>query len=560
MNLYTESNRYHVGLEGFVWFFGVIEGRMDPDKFGRVKVRCFGWHTENKELIPTDFLPWAQIITPPNMPASYTCREGDYVFGFFMDGRSAQHPIVVGVLPGKPESKPDYNLGFSDPNKRYPKRVGESTFSRLATNEQKYPYNWVHETETGHTFELDDNGNGRIKLKHNNGNYVEFDIDGNMITVVNDNSTVSVGANKTITVGGDCVIKVDGDCNFDVKGKFNVDASGGAFIKSGASTHAIEPLKVTTDAVNINQKASMNISAAAGGTFSTDGQNARYGGIIANMPVATIGIAEPPDPIKPDTDGIEIEGGPIEIDVAVIPDEPGLLDGFNNMVDKVAEGINGITDTITGVVDDITEGIAGVVQAVTDPINKIQREIAKELQPITDTIDRIRETKDSLQDSLNRIDRAFVPLERIVGKELFPRTNFVSRALDDFDRFADTVDRMYEPLVKLNLEVVNLNEQISTTILNEAYNLNLKDRFRKRTNRMNREVHALNSYYNLSAKSGKKIPHLGGSIAGAVPNYADYEIETDYETYDSYASYDSEIFKKSRDTYGLAPSYEVGED
>ena len=43
------SDNYFMGLDGFVWFTGVVEDRYDPDKLGRVRVRCLGYHTENKE-------------------------------------------------------------------------------------------------------------------------------------------------------------------------------------------------------------------------------------------------------------------------------------------------------------------------------------------------------------------------------------------------------------------------------------------------------------------------------------------------------------------------------
>jgi len=560
MNLYTESDRFHIGLEGFVWFIGVVEERTaDPDAIGRLKVRCFGWHTDDKELLPTAALPWAQIITPPNMPASYTCREGDYVFGFFMDAKSAQHPIIVGVLPGKPAAKPDYNLGFSDPNKRYPKRVGESTFSRLATAKEKYPYNWVHETETGHTFELDDNGKGRIKLKHNNGNYVEFDTEANMITIVKENSTVSVGANKSVKVGGDCTISVEGNCNFSVKGRFSVDASGGVYMSSGDSKQSISPLSVSSESATISSKAGLTNQIEGGVLIQTNGGIAaiHQAGVIMNQPAPLTELAG-----GATADEIVIEPVGFEIPAVEFPVEPSFLDGITKVTDAVTNGINQVSDFITDVVDDISEGIGGVIQSVTDPINQIKREIARDLKPITDTIDRIGAIRDNIQNSLDRIDAAFVPLERIVGKELFPRTNFVSRSLEDFDNLSSKVDRMYEPLVALNLEVINLNEQISTKILNAAYNPNLKDRMRKRTNKMNREVHTLNSFYNLSAKSNRKIPHLGGSIAGTIPDYAKYELETDFENYESYNDFDSSYYEQddSNIVYGLAPSWEVGED
>ena len=44
---------------GFVWFLGVVEDRNDPIQLGRVRVRCFGFHTDDKDKIPTNMLPWA---------------------------------------------------------------------------------------------------------------------------------------------------------------------------------------------------------------------------------------------------------------------------------------------------------------------------------------------------------------------------------------------------------------------------------------------------------------------------------------------------------------------
>ena len=46
------SENYFMGLDGFVWFTGVVEDRNDPAQLGRVKVRCLGFHTESKTDIP----------------------------------------------------------------------------------------------------------------------------------------------------------------------------------------------------------------------------------------------------------------------------------------------------------------------------------------------------------------------------------------------------------------------------------------------------------------------------------------------------------------------------
>ena len=89
-----------LGLDRFIWWVGVIEHRGDPLKMGRCRVRIFGWHTENKELIPTDELPWAQPMVPINTSLNNAApQEGDFAFGFFMDGENAQFPMMIGVVP-----------------------------------------------------------------------------------------------------------------------------------------------------------------------------------------------------------------------------------------------------------------------------------------------------------------------------------------------------------------------------------------------------------------------------------------------------------------------------
>jgi hypothetical protein len=90
-----------MGLDKFVWWVGVIETRVDPLGLGRCQVRIFGWHTDNKIQLPTIDLPWAHAMLPINNSKSFQVpRIGDWVMGFFMDGESAQFPVMMGVMPG----------------------------------------------------------------------------------------------------------------------------------------------------------------------------------------------------------------------------------------------------------------------------------------------------------------------------------------------------------------------------------------------------------------------------------------------------------------------------
>ena len=110
-----------MGKDGFSWFVGVVEDRNDPAQLGRVRVRVLGRHTKDLTKIKTTDLPWAHVmhpVTDPSMqgmghtPSFLT--QGSWVVGFFRD-TEAQQPVIMGSLPGVPESPADATEGFNDP-------------------------------------------------------------------------------------------------------------------------------------------------------------------------------------------------------------------------------------------------------------------------------------------------------------------------------------------------------------------------------------------------------------------------------------------------------------
>jgi len=100
-----------------IWFIGVVEDRSDPLKIGRCRVRCLGFHQQDVSQLPTQSLPWAQLLIPPNSQNEIKPpKEGSWVLGFFKDGDKQQEPMIVSVIPGIPIESPESKIyeGFYD--------------------------------------------------------------------------------------------------------------------------------------------------------------------------------------------------------------------------------------------------------------------------------------------------------------------------------------------------------------------------------------------------------------------------------------------------------------
>jgi len=87
------------GISNPYFFIGIVESNNDKTHEGRVRVRAFGVHGTSKEIATTD-LPWAMVAAGNMDPNNPPPPLNSYVYGMFLDGRMAQHPVILGLLPG----------------------------------------------------------------------------------------------------------------------------------------------------------------------------------------------------------------------------------------------------------------------------------------------------------------------------------------------------------------------------------------------------------------------------------------------------------------------------
>lgn len=277
-----------IGKDGFVWWLGVVERRNDPLKLGRHKVRIFGWHTDDLNVIPTDDLPWAKMALAPNGSMAFSAiQEGDYVFGFFEDGMSGQSPVIMGVYASL-ESSQNRSRGFSpqgptDNVPEPPAGLSESTAtteplafdgftepeSAANTNYQPvYPYNNITQTPSGHSFELDDTPTReRVRLQHRSGTFIEMHPNGDEVhKIYGKGYTITLG-DHNIAIGipdkteSKCNITIYGDANLNIKGDFYQEVEG------DYNLHVKGNYKQTVDKItSMTSAGDMKIDAGASAT------------------------------------------------------------------------------------------------------------------------------------------------------------------------------------------------------------------------------------------------------------------------------------------------------
>ena len=98
-------------------------GTQIPGQSRRYKVRIIGYHDKQEESIPSDQLPWAQVMYPVTagggQASAYqttALRQGNFVFGFFLDGQDQQVPVIMGILGNNAQTSLKTTIGKSDTN------------------------------------------------------------------------------------------------------------------------------------------------------------------------------------------------------------------------------------------------------------------------------------------------------------------------------------------------------------------------------------------------------------------------------------------------------------
>ena len=110
------------------WRDNILPGKHEsansiPGWGRRYKVRIIGLHDKEETTVASDQLPWAQVMYPvtagggqANSAVTSALRQGNFVFGFFLDGQDMQVPVIMGVLGNNAQTALKTSIGNDDSN------------------------------------------------------------------------------------------------------------------------------------------------------------------------------------------------------------------------------------------------------------------------------------------------------------------------------------------------------------------------------------------------------------------------------------------------------------
>jgi len=262
------------------FFIGVVENNKDDSREGKIQVRAFGIHGSHSDIKTLD-LPWAICASGNYDPNNPPPPLNSFVYGMFLDGRMAQHPLILGLIPGKYNEEMDpiqdgygviaekdgdllggtyaprqFNAGGGPDKLATSEKLLETYLLAMAANRvhdqkiadtdetwsepppayaAKYPYNKVIKTSR-HSIEIDDSpGAERIMIHHNAGSYIQIDAKGSVTERAEaDRYEVNIGTkhessgHSVVTINGNAHVYVKGNKTEEVEGDYKLLVHGNA--------------------------------------------------------------------------------------------------------------------------------------------------------------------------------------------------------------------------------------------------------------------------------------------------------------------------------------------
>ena len=253
-----------------MFYRAVIENNVDPDNLQKVQIRILGIHSQDKEDIPTEILPWAEPALPLTMgkvDGGYGELEvpniDDWVFVFFENEDFLKsRPFYFGIVRTNTDRNKDYKQG-----------------SNHVVRDR-----WENNTIIDGThFERTDTFKNNLEINTDHTKYTDHF--GNTITINEDMIEI-------VTKGGDTLSLNDSDNNIELYTKGgnvlemkDVLSNIKLYTKGGNVLEMDDTLSKTTLTTPTNNKVIMN-----GTTQTSSIENGMSGNTITLLPSGKVNI------------------------------------------------------------------------------------------------------------------------------------------------------------------------------------------------------------------------------------------------------------------------------
>ena len=171
-----------------------------------------------------------------------------------------------------------------------------------------YPYNNIQQTESGHSFEMDDTpGRERVRLQHRIGTFTEIHPNGDEVHKIVGKGFEIIASDKNVLIKGVCNITINGDSVLHVKGDSYSQVDGNVYqnvtgdIKQLINGDCQQTIagefdvnvsgNMNINATNVNINADVNVRGDIGTTqsISAAGNISAALSVSANKSVETTG-------------------------------------------------------------------------------------------------------------------------------------------------------------------------------------------------------------------------------------------------------------------------------
>jgi len=247
----------------------VVEDNKDPKFLGRVRLRVIGVHSPYTKTVPTEELPWSDVLQSPSMGniigGNYNVPVGTWGYCVALNDSFTEF-LLIGTIKGKIPEPPTVDqtgeeIGFRGMDENYefpiipnepsnPLERPEGDHSKTqytpitvdsfmepenTSKNVEYPHNFVYEDHNGNIIEIDGTKNNpRIRIQHATGTRIDINSKGDVSIQASATGNVwletpgiyAIDADGNIIIEGDLKIVGNMEVTGIITGRNNITADG----------------------------------------------------------------------------------------------------------------------------------------------------------------------------------------------------------------------------------------------------------------------------------------------------------------------------------------------